>query len=268
MSRLVVMTGTLLLAITLRAQADEAPAPPSPGAAAFAEGTKLAREGKDARSAFRRALKEFLREDHVRSAADFQNIGNAAFLAGDLPRAIWAFRSGLILDPHDRLLSANLAYVRGQVQYPPGPSGRPEPDFWPPLLPRLPAAVWALVAAAGYTLGCVALTVRWLGRRAGLFLVAAGCMAVAGVAGYGWYLGHAQYLRDRDQPVLVIRTNDVPLRTGNGESYPRHAELPTLREGMEARRVTQRGPWLQVRLASGEIGWVRDADTLEVGALP
>ena len=71
-----------------------------------------------------------------------------------------------------------------------------------------------------------------------------------------------QAYRDLEQPPMVIQNDDVPLRIGNGLSYPRHADLPTLTRGMEARRLHARGSWVQLQFASGEVGWVPASEVL------
>ncbi len=79
-------------------------------------------------------------------------------------------------------------------------------------------------------------------------------MALA--SGFGWWLWNRAERFEQQHPLVVVAFEDVPLRTGNGTSYPLHATLPQLYPGMEARRLHQRGDWLQIRFATGEIGWV------------
>src|SRR5262249_2342911 len=52
------------------------------------------------------------------SSSWFHNLGNAHFLAEQLPEAILAYQHGLKLDPGDAGLRANLDYARARVQYP------------------------------------------------------------------------------------------------------------------------------------------------------
>ncbi len=61
---------------------------------------------------------------------------------------------------------------------------------------------------------------------------------------------------------MVIREDKLPLRKGNGPSYPANPDLPMLYRGMEARKLHERGPWLQIEFASGEVGWVETAAVL------
>ena len=70
-------------------------------------------------------------------------------------------------------------------------------------------------------------------------------------------------------PLIVIADDGVLLRRGNGFQYPPRSEIP-LNRGVEARLLFTRGDWLQIELASGEIGWVWAAYTLggDLGAKP
>jgi hypothetical protein len=54
----------------------------------------------------------------------------------------------------------------------------------------------------------------------------------------------------------------VVLRRGNGRSYPPRYPTP-LNRGVEARRLFERGDWLQIELSGGEVGWVERAAILE-----
>src|SRR5438105_5770653 len=86
-----------------------------------------------------------LAHPHQRSAAYFHNLGNAHFLADQLPEAILAYQHGLRLDPNDGGLRENLEYARARVQAPFGERGRPEADNWPDWLYR-PSAFQVLAA--------------------------------------------------------------------------------------------------------------------------
>ncbi|HZP02585.1 MAG TPA: hypothetical protein VFD30_20050, partial [Terriglobia bacterium] len=57
-------------------------------------------------------------------------------------------------------------------------------------------------------------------------------------------------------PLVVIVKDKVPFQRGNGPSYSAHPDLPILNQGMEAQCLHQRGDWLQIQFATGEIGWV------------
>ena len=57
---------------------------------------------------------------------------------------------------------------------------------------------------------------------------------------------------------------DAYLRKGNSEFYPARLEA-VLPKGVEARELTRRGGWVQVRLAGGAVGWLPETAVLKVG---
>jgi hypothetical protein len=199
------------------------------------------------------------------SNARFYNMGNAHFLANQLPEAIFAYRRGLRLDPNDQDMRDNLDYVRARVSYPFGDRGRPEEDTWPSWLYRPSTFVVLFVTMALYAMAC-ALVTLWLMTRRRAHLVRASILLLLGIAcGFFWIvLQNDNDWQDR-QPLVVIREDRLPLRQGNGPSYPANADLPVLSRGMEARRLHERGGWLQIQFAGGETGWVEKSALLVAG---
>jgi hypothetical protein len=252
------LIGAPMLMLTGAAGAQEMP----PGHADFLEGRRQTEEGRDGRAAFRRAMHALLAEarGHEASPERYLNLGNAALLADELPRSIWAFRMGLALAPQHARLRDHLQYARAEVSGPATARAAAEPDPWPWWLPRWTAAVWLVVLVVAYAAACAALAVWRVKRGRAVLMLAISCALVAGIGAFAWYVGLSERQRDRRNPVVIIAKDAIGLHTGNGPSYPRHAELPTLNAGAEARRLTERGGWLQLQFASGDIGWVRGED--------
>lgn len=192
----------------------------------------------------------------------FRNLGNAYLLAGDLPRAILAYRQGLRLDPVNRPLRANLEVARAEVVYPPpGTLGRPPDASWPRWLPRpgLPL-IWRLGIVA-YGIFWLLLT-RWIMvRHAWLLAAAAGMLALTVTLTTCLCLEMRSQANAAQYPVVVVARDGVVLRKGNGLSYPPRNPTP-LNRGVEAQQLFTRGDWLQIRLAGGEVGWVPVAEVL------
>ena len=196
------------------------------------------------------------------STAQCYNLGNAYFLANQLAEAIHAYRHGLSLDPNDQGLRANLDYARGRVQYPFENRGRAEVDAWPGWLYRPSAFQWLLSAVAFYALTCIVVT-RWLMTRRGVLLLRGSVLLLlAALSGFFWLHFERDEEKNARHPLVVIRADKLPLRKGNGPSYPAHADLPVLARGMEARRLRERSGWLQIQFASGEAGWVEKSAVL------
>jgi hypothetical protein len=102
--------------------------------------------------------------------------------------------------------------------------------------------------------------IRWRMVREGPWLrIGAWCCIIAllPLAGFAWEEWQISY--DEREPLVVIAVDEIRLRKGNGLAYPPVVDIP-LNRGVEARRLFQRGDWLQIELGSGELGWVRQAD--------
>jgi hypothetical protein len=228
---------------------------------AFEEGRQ--KQPPAARADFGRsaAAYEELRQRGIHNPDLYGNQGNAYLLADDLPRAILAYRRGLHLRPNDTRLQRNLTYAREQVIYAaPGRFARPLIRQRPPWLPRL-TTPWSIgFALLVYALGWAAVS-RWLMKRQEGFLYsAAGGFVATALLAVGFLL-EAQAERDElRHPLVVVARDGVPLYRGNGTSYPHH-EQP-LNRGVEARLRFDKGAWLQIELASGEVGWVPRGDVL------
>ena len=225
--------------------------------AAFRQGVENKERFLVARKHFSAATDAYLElhQRGVRNPKLYLNLGNAAALADRWPVAIWAYHAGLKLDPDDGALRDHLAFVRGKVSYPASGLGRPEPDYWPMWLHRPSIRELFGISVISYVIAWVAATCTFFRRTARLFALTLVALAVASASGVGlWYeLQQAEF--DRATPLVIVAEN-TPLYRGNGPSYPPHAELPFLPRGMEVRQLHRRGGWLQVRLSSGEIGWL------------
>ena len=226
--------------------------------AAFAEGTARRDDPDGARTHFDAAAAGFdeLRRRGASNPALYLDLGNARLLAGELPRAVLAYRRGLRLEPADAGLRAALGRARDVVSYPDdGSLGRQPAD---------PHGRWSAAVAPGpalgvavllYLAGWAALT-RWYAVRRGRWL-ASGLLALAAAAGCAVPVAEAARAAraDDEYPLAVVAEDGVLLRKGDGLSYPPRYPTPVNR-GVEARLLHARGDWLQVELAGGEVGWV------------
>lgn len=226
------------------------------GRDAFAKGKDLLEEAPRAREQFARAADAFTRLCRARPSADrYHDQGNACLLADRLPEALLAFQRGLRHAPDDARLREHLHYARLLVPYGPSERGKPPADTWPLWLPR-PRTLLAWGALAAYTLALSLFTLSMLKRRAKPFCFACLLSLAALVQGWGW---HAL----RPEPgLLIIAQKDLPLRQGNGPSYPQHPHLPVLARGMEAFLIVRRSDWLFIEFSTGEMGWVPEEGVL------
>ncbi len=230
--------------------------------AAFQEGCRMRERDDNGQKEFQTAaaLYETLLSRNVSNPALYRNLGHAYVLADGLPHAILTFRRGLRLAPYDAGLQQSLDAARELVVYSAdNPLGRPKPERQLPWLPPYATTVLLLASFVSYVGLCVACT-RWLMTRRGwLLAVAILCLLAATLptALLTWLLVDADRRQHTEaaSTLVVIKDDGVLLRKGDGLTYPPRYETPVNR-GVEASLVRERGDWVQIELAGGEIGWV------------
>lgn len=230
----------------------------------FQQGVELRPDRDKALPHFRIAADYFdeLRRRGARNPELYRNLGNACLLADDLPRAILSYRRGLAQAPTDGDLQAGLTEARGRVVHATtGGFGLPSDDHRLTWLPRLGSETFFAGAALCYVVACCCLT-RWLMTRGGRVL-AFGVVALAAALGLTVLVVVAvqSEREDRTRPLVVVAEDGVLLRKGDGLAFPPRYETP-VNKGVEARRLFERGGWVQMELSGGEAGWVRRDDLL------
>lgn len=227
----------------------------------FAQGVGAKQDLSLARKYFTQAARKFslLHARGVHNADLYLDWGNAELLAERVPQAILAYRRGLRLAPGRRDLVDNLTLARQRLPHPPvADAAPPRVDAWMSLVPGLAGHVRLLLflgTVLAYSLASFSF-IRWLRLRLTLLPGRAVLLLLlAGTSGFFWQREEAR-LQDQKLHPLVVIAQETGFLRGNGLSYPAHPTIPTLYPGMEARRLFQRGDWLQVQLPGGALGWV------------
>ncbi|MCU0702368.1 MAG: hypothetical protein MUF18_00045 [Fimbriiglobus sp.] len=223
--------------------------------AAFARGVEVSNDAKTARPHFIEAAKGYDAEWEAgnRSAALATNRSRAHALAGDLPGAILAARSGLRTTPSDVELLRQLETLRNEVPYPTN-TRPPRAAGW-----RTRLSGWDVffAAAVGVLLVVVGVARRLTTRDGWAVVVASVGLVLLTSAGV------AAWLLNREaaaEPNVLVLTRPTVLRKGNGDTYPPRldGDLP---RGAEVNERLRRGGWVQVELPGGVVGWVPEANT-------
>jgi len=120
-----------------------------------------------------------------------------------------------------------------------------------------------LIAGVVWLAACCFITRFVMTRGAGWLGFAGLCLAALAVLGACWM--HDELTRDDDESrSLVVVIHDAQFRRGNAETFPLRLDGQSrLPQGVEARALTRRGEWVQIRLASGVIGWVPEKAILK-----
>ena len=214
---------------------------------------------------------------------------NAAYLSGDLPRAIAAYEAlvsegvasseletnlgaawlrqgkrglaalhlerALFLDPGDDDARADLAEVRrGNVDRLEGESEEGGTETLSRVLSPLPGGVAAALLLIAWTLGWVLLGARMFRpAQRSLGLAAFACLGVAVLAAaitFASAVGHDLALKRG-----VVTAASVPAREGPNDKSISHFEV---HEGTTVRVEDEEGGFRRVKLANGLTGWIPD----------
>jgi tetratricopeptide (TPR) repeat protein len=204
------------------------------------------------------AIYEKLAESNPASATLYFNLGNAWFKAGQVGRAIAAWRLAERLEPRDPGLRFNLAFARKKITGSEAPAG----SLWNRALKALTVNEWTCLASAGLWVWFLLLAAReWrpLWRRA-----LSGYTATVGLAA-GLVIGCLAAAANQQCRVVsaVVAVPEAIVRIGPlEEAQPmkfqfRDGNELTVLDRKELAVGGQNQLWLYVRDAAGRAGWLK-----------
>ena len=237
--RLLVIIG-MLVGVTLSAE---------PAVDLFNNANKLYEQQKFAAAA---AEYESVVQGGYRSANVYFNLGNAYFKAGQLGRAIAAYRQAEQILPRDPDIHANLQFARNEAGVKDGAS------VWLQWIRRLTLNEWTVAAAAVIWLFFLLLILgQWRPALRKPLRLWTGVVAMRGVFLIICVVSAAE---DRvGTTYAVVVTQEAVVRRGpldESQSYF------TLRDGAEVEVLDRKEKWLQVTDASRRIGWLPEAQVV------
>lgn len=216
----------------------------------FNSANRLYEQGKYAEAA---SGYEKILESGAASPALYFNMGNACFKAGQLGRAVYAYRKAQALAPHDPDVQANLEFTRNQVQ---GPTWRA--SRWEEWLGTLTLNEWAWLASVALWVTFLLMTVRQFKpvkkRTLRNTALATGCATILFGALFGCAFAH-----HRDVKTAVVVKPKVLVHTG---PFAESQDSFTAHDGAELRILDRKDDWLQVSDGTRRIGWLKQSDVL------
>ena len=219
----------------------------------FSTANELYAKGKfsDAASRYERIL-----QTGAQSPALLFNDANAEFKAGNLGKAIAAYRQAALLAPRDAEIRGNLQFVRNQVQ---GSTVRE--SRWREWLGQLTLNEWTLLTAGAFWLTFLLLAARQLRPALGPKLKSAtfpfGIVAI--LSGAALALQVANHFSEQ---TAVVVSQEATARSG---PFDEAQNAFTAHDGAELAVLDRHGDWLQVRDGAGKIGWLK---TTQIDVLP
>ncbi len=216
------------------------------------------------RGDFREALEIYQRilDDGFESGPLYYNIGNCHYRLGHLGESILYYEKARRLIPEDEDLKANLAFTEAKTI----DKITPLPSFW--LLEGAESVVflfprvllwWLLIALYA------AAVAAWIGRivspREGIRVwsgrVALALLLLALFT--ATVLGTRIFLSDRREGVVLADT--VKAYSGPGAGA---VQVFILHEGTRVRLGHRSAEWIEIVLADGNVGWVREESLAEI----
>lgn len=215
-------------------------------AAAFNEANRLFEQQNYAGAAA--AYEKMLQRDQ-KSAAVYFNLGNARFKAGEVGRAIAAYREAERLAPRDPDVQANLQFAREQLQN----TKAPPSNLFTSLLDRLTLNEWAVLTATLLWLWFLLLAFGQLKsdwrkplRR---YAIGLGVLAIC-------FLGCTGFAAQRHLvKSAVVTVQEAVVRRG---PFEESQSAFALRDGSELTVLDKRDNWLQIADTSNRVGWIAD----------
>jgi tetratricopeptide (TPR) repeat protein len=219
----------------------------------FAAANKLYALGKFPEAA---NLYEKILQTGAQSPALLFNYANAEFKAGNLGKAIAAYRRARLLSPHDADIRANLDFVRHRVQ-----SASVRESRWEGWLGQLTLNEWTLLAAVGFWLTLLLFAARQIQPVLALRLRSVTRLAVMLTlcAGAALAVQAAEHFRSS---VAVVTNDEATARSGPFDD----AQVAfKANDGAELSVLDRHDGWVQVADGTGKIGWMNKT---QVGILP
>ena len=210
----------------------------------YSTANKLYAEGKfsDASSAYEKIL-----QIGGQSPALLFNYANAEFKAGNIGKAIAAYRRAELLAPRDSEIHANLGFVRNQVQ-----GATIHESRWQDRLGQLTLNEWTLLAAGAFWMTFLLLAARQIRPALGPKLKRATSLFAAATILFGAVLG-LQAVYHFSQETAVVISAEAIARSG---PFDEAQNTFTARDGAELRVLDRHDDWVQVADGAGKIGWL------------
>ena len=176
------------------------------------------------------------------------NQGNAYFKAGQIGRAIAAYRQAERFTPRDPDVRANLQFARNRVQ---GPTIKAA--AWQRGLNKLSLNEWTGLAVAGLWLTIALLIARQLKPalrpvlRSWTWIAGASALILFGCV---WFAAKQSFTSQ----IAIVTTTDATVRTSPFDESP---SAFTAHDGAELRVLDRKDDWVQVTDDARRLGWLK-----------
>jgi len=252
MKNLVIIISLLILAISAQAQLAQQES--------MMEQANLAYSSEDYSTAVSH-YESVLASDYE-SAGLYFNLGNAHFKLGNIPAAILNYEKARKIDPTDENIHFNLDLANSRII----DKMEPIPEFFLRTWLKMTRDVfssdqWAKLVIIGFILSLFAIAIFIISRtvvmRKLTFWTGIACFTITLSSLLFSLSGYQEY---SSQSSAIIFTPTVTVKSSPSESS---VDLFVIHEGTKVNIIDLVEGWSEVRLANGNVGWIR-TDTFRI----
>lgn len=201
-------------------------------------------------------LYEAILEQNLEAAELYFNLGNAYFKENRLGHAILNYERALRIKPGDEntLFNLNVARARTVDRINPVPLIFYE-NWWRSFYSFFSTDTWAKLGLFLLVFSLVSLGGFFFVQTRGLKKLGFGlslfCLLLMSVS---FFAARSQYHNTFKKREAIVMTPRATAKSSPGDSSP---DLFVIHEGAKAKITSELGDWYEIRLANGNVGWVK-----------
>lgn len=190
------------------------------------------------------------------NAEIYYNLGNAYFKLKKMPEAILNYEKAMKLNPSDEDIRFNLRVANLQTvdKIEPLPMMFYE-KWWQALTDWFSSAVWSALMIIFIWLG-------FIGLAAYLFMFSPGIKKISFfvavisfvIAIFSFIFANTSYVHETSEESAIIFSESVYVKSSPDKES---TDLFILHEGTKVKILDQVGGWTKIRLANGNVGWLK-----------
>lgn len=202
---------------------------------------------------------EAVLENGYESAALYYNLGNAYFKISDMASSILFYERALLLAPFDQDIRHNLQIANGRIV----DKIEPVPElfifgWWNQLVNMQSLERWAWTSVISFSLTLAMLLVFLLARavwqkKTG-FWTGVVFLVVFAVT---FTLANQRYQQIKHPTEGIVFTPTVNVKSSPRENS---TDIFVIHEGTKVQVTGELGEWVEIRIADGNQGWIRESD--------
>jgi tetratricopeptide (TPR) repeat protein len=228
--------------------------------ALFTKGNALYTKGqyKEALDVYQQVL-----NDGYQSAALYFNMGNASYKNDDLASAILYYEKAHKLAPGDEDINVNIRFVNlkttDKIDEVPGFFLA---NWWKAFILSLSTGTLAALSIIFALIGSAMLVLYFFAnsisvKKASFYIsISLLCLGVFAVFIAGMQIGYFNSHRQ-----AIVFSSSATIKSAPAD---RSASLFVIHDGAKVNILDESNGWMKIRLANGNVGWIKDADVKEI----